>query len=264
MAFALLIIGIVAGLLSGLLGIGGGIVIVPAMTALLVAGGHPLEAALSTALVTSLAAVLFNSLVACVGHARRGQLDLGRLRWLLAGAALGAFVAAQAMFSCDSPTMAYPVAASQMLIAILLWMRRPVMTALPRSAGMDGTYGVFTGVMSALAGTGGGAYVAAYLLHRGAATSFARIAAAGTAAGAAIGAGGMLGYAVSCLRAGTALSAKAALLPPEALGLLMLGGLAATPWGVRWSARCRGRLPRIALGVAVACSALRLVTMTPS
>jgi uncharacterized membrane protein YfcA len=259
MAFALLFIGLAAGLLSGLLGIGGGIIIVPAMTAILVASGHALDEALRSSLVTSLAVVLFNSLVASVSHALRGHLQLRRIRWLLAGAALMSFVTSQLMFSCSSPAVAYAVATSQMLIACMLWVRRPFMSSLPRSAGMDVTYGGFTGMVSALAGTGGGAYVAAYLLHRDGTTPFMRVAAAGAAAGAMIGAGAMLGYMASLLYQGSRLGSKVALLPPDMLGILLVGGLMATPLGVRWSARCRGPLPRVALGLAVACSAARLM-----
>jgi uncharacterized membrane protein YfcA len=259
MAIALLLIGVAAGLLSGLLGIGGGIVIVPAMTALLVASGHALDEALKTALITSLAAVLFNSLVASVGHALRGHLQLYRIRWLLVGAGVASFITAQLMFSCDSPIVAYAVASSQMLIACLLWVRRPFMKGLPRNAGMDAGYGGFTGMVSALAGTGGGAYVAAYLLQRDATMPFGRVAAAGAAAGAMIGAGAMVGYAASLLRAGTGLSAKVAMLPPDALGIMLVGGLMATPLGVRWSARCQNSVARAALGAAVAFSAVRLV-----
>jgi uncharacterized membrane protein YfcA len=262
MAIGFLFIGMAAGLLSGLLGIGGGIVIVPAMTALLVAGGQPLEAALSTALVTSLAAVLFNSLVASVGHALRGQLDVWPIRWLLVGAGAASCAVAQLLFAYHPPAVAQAVAVSQLLVAALLCIRRPMMAGLPRSAGMDAAYGAFAGAASALAGTGGAAYVAAYLLHRDAATPFRRVAAAGTAIGAMIGFGAMVGYAAAYLRLGKALSAKMSLLPPDTLGILLVGGLIAAPIGVRWSVHCRGRLPRLLLGAAVAVSAVRLLTLS--
>jgi uncharacterized membrane protein YfcA len=262
MVFAFLFIGMVAGLLSGLLGIGGGIVIVPAMTALLVAGGQPLQAALSTALVTSLAAVLFNSLVASVGHALRGQLHVWPIRWLLVGAGAASCAMAQILFAYQPPAVAQAVAVSQLLVAALLCIRRPMMAGLPRSVGMDAAYGAFAGAASALAGTGGAGYVAAYLLHRDASTPFRRVAAAGTAIGAMIGAGAMVGYAAAHLRLGKALSAQVAMLPPDTLGILLVGGLIAAPLGVRWSVHCRGRLPRLLLGAAVAVSAVRLLTLS--
>lgn len=76
---ALLAIGVVAGLVSGLLGIGGGLVVVPLLTRWL---GFPLKRALGT----SLAAVVGLVVPATIVHAALGNID-----WAIAGAlAIGA------------------------------------------------------------------------------------------------------------------------------------------------------------------------------
>lgn len=75
--------GVGAGLLAGLLGIGGGIVVVPVVYYGLVFGAHvPADQAAHVAVATSLAAILPAALVSSVAHWRAGNTDLDFLyRW---------------------------------------------------------------------------------------------------------------------------------------------------------------------------------------
>ncbi len=69
-----------AGLLAGLIGIGGGVVIVPAIYyASIAAGVSPNEAA-HVAVATSLAAIVPASLVSFIRHLKAGHADLAFLR----------------------------------------------------------------------------------------------------------------------------------------------------------------------------------------
>jgi uncharacterized membrane protein YfcA len=65
---ALVGIGLAAGFLSGVLGVGGGIVIVPLLVAIV---AYPPK----TAMATSLAAILFTSIAAAASHAQAGNVD---------------------------------------------------------------------------------------------------------------------------------------------------------------------------------------------
>lgn len=65
---ALVGIGLVAGFFSGVLGVGGGIVIVPLLVALVAYSPKP-------AMATSLAAILFTSVAAAASHAQAGNVD---------------------------------------------------------------------------------------------------------------------------------------------------------------------------------------------
>ena len=62
------LIGVVVGLLSGLLGIGGGIVLVPILHAVLIAKGFPADTAFHMALATSMACIVFISLSSILAH----------------------------------------------------------------------------------------------------------------------------------------------------------------------------------------------------
>jgi uncharacterized protein len=76
------LVGLAAGGMTGLLGVGGGFVVVPA---LVLAVGLPM----GEAVATSLAVIVANSLVAFAGYAYRGDVDLRLMLALAAGASVG-------------------------------------------------------------------------------------------------------------------------------------------------------------------------------
>jgi uncharacterized protein len=90
---ALATMGLVAGFASGLLGIGGGIVMVPVMSGLL---GMPLKRALGTSLVI----IAFMVIPGTIVHAALGHIDWAIFLWLsigvIPGAAIGSRWAVQA------------------------------------------------------------------------------------------------------------------------------------------------------------------------
>jgi len=79
---ALVAAGLAAGGLTGLLGVGGGFVIVPA---LVLALGMPMREAVGTSLLV----IVANALAALPGYALRGDIDLGLVLVLSAGAVAG-------------------------------------------------------------------------------------------------------------------------------------------------------------------------------
>lgn len=93
MAAALLLTGIFAGLLAGLLGVGGGIVIVPVLFILFSYMKVPADFIMHMAVATSLMTIIPISLLSARSHHRRGAVDFVILRewgpFILAGAALG-------------------------------------------------------------------------------------------------------------------------------------------------------------------------------
>jgi uncharacterized membrane protein YfcA len=83
-ALSLICIGLVsgagAGLLAGLVGIGGGIVIIPVTYYGLLAGGFSANEAAHVAIATSLAAILPAAVASTIGHWRAGNTDFAFLR----------------------------------------------------------------------------------------------------------------------------------------------------------------------------------------
>jgi len=85
--------GTCAGVLAGLIGIGGGIVVVPAVYYGLVASGFSADEAAHVAVATSLAAIMPAAFVSFLGHWRAGNTDVGFLREWGPGIAAGVVVA---------------------------------------------------------------------------------------------------------------------------------------------------------------------------
>jgi uncharacterized membrane protein YfcA len=85
--------GACAGALAGLIGIGGGIVVVPVVYYGLVSSGIPADEAAHVAISTSLAAIMPAALVSFYGHWRAGNSDVGFLREWGPGIAIGVMAA---------------------------------------------------------------------------------------------------------------------------------------------------------------------------
>jgi uncharacterized membrane protein YfcA len=90
--------GALGGLLAGLLGVGGGIVIVPVLDLALVAAGVDPTVAMHVAVGTSMATIVPTSISSSRSHARRGSVDLEVVRrWslpIVLGALAGSLLAA--------------------------------------------------------------------------------------------------------------------------------------------------------------------------
>jgi uncharacterized membrane protein YfcA len=90
----MLVVGLGAGVLSGMFGIGGGIVIVPVLVVL----GFELQSAVGTSLAALLMPV---GIFAAISYYRAGKLKIGIALWVALGLAVGATFAAQVAVGLD-------------------------------------------------------------------------------------------------------------------------------------------------------------------
>lgn len=104
-------VGLVAGVVSGLLGIGGGLVMVPALAGWL---GMPLKRALGTSLLAIVAIVVPGTVV----HAALGHLDLGIVASLTAGAVPGAWIGAGIALGARDRTLRLAVGGFLLVVAL--------------------------------------------------------------------------------------------------------------------------------------------------
>lgn len=165
---ALVLTGAVAGLLAGLLGIGGGAVIVPALLLIYAHMGAEQGVIAHQAVATSLASVVATGATSAWVHHRRGAVDwplfLRLVPGLLVGAWCGAYAAGwmpgdvlQRLFG-----LFLLFSSARMLIGAPPATPRP----LPGAAGLAG-FGTLVGALSALLGIGGGILVVPFLARRG-------------------------------------------------------------------------------------------------
>lgn len=188
--------GACTGFLSGLLGIGGGMIMVPFVDALLRQQGLDAEHSLRMAIATSLATILFTSLSSMRAHHRRGGVrwDVAKqlLPGILLGSALGAYWASQLqtrwLLAWFAAFLLF--SATQMLIE-----RKPKASrGLPSQGGLT-LVGSLIGGLSSVVGAGGAFMTVPFLTW----CSLAPAVAIGTSAasGFPIAAAGTLGYIYS-------------------------------------------------------------------
>lgn len=153
----LLAMGAGGGFAAGLLGIGGGMVLVPFITMIFTSHGFPPEHIVHMAIATSLATILFTSVSSVRAHHKHGAVNWRIVAMLAPGIVVGAWVgpwiAKQMNTTVLSVFFGIFVAASatQMLAG-----KKPAGSReLPGTAGMFAAGGVI-GVIAGLVGAGGG------------------------------------------------------------------------------------------------------------
>ncbi|GHD52702.1 sulfite exporter TauE/SafE family protein [Mycetocola manganoxydans] len=157
----LVLIGLAAGFLSGLFGVGGGILIVPALM-LLVSADQRMAAG------TSLAAIVPMSIVGVISYAVGGSVDWIAAALLAAGAIVGAQLGSHLLDRLPRRALRWAFIAFLVVVIVSLFVVIPSRDAtIAITAGtVVGlvALGLLTGVLSGLLGIGGGAVVVPMLI----------------------------------------------------------------------------------------------------
>jgi uncharacterized membrane protein YfcA len=152
----LALIGTCTGFLAGLLGIGGGMIMVPFVTLILTAHDYPADYTVKAAVATSLATICFTSISSVRAHNRRGAVLWHVVKVLAPGILVGSLLGAQVAVALPGKLLGILFAIFVAFSATQMFMERkpkPSRT-LP---GPAATFGVGTviGGLSALVGAGG-------------------------------------------------------------------------------------------------------------
>lgn len=154
-----------AGLLAGLLGVGGGLIIVPILLVLFAHLGYPAQWLTQLAVGTSLATIVATGISSTLAHHRQGAVDWLLLqRWWI-GICLGAVAGAYLATCIDSEWLKKIIGGFALLVsAQLFWQWRPAGAGvLANGFKLNAIAGVIGGV-SSLIGIGGGSLTVPYLL----------------------------------------------------------------------------------------------------
>ncbi|HKA42663.1 MAG TPA: sulfite exporter TauE/SafE family protein [Burkholderiales bacterium] len=252
-----LIAGLLAGFLAGLLGIGGGLVLVPVLIALFTMQDFPPGAIMPLALGTSLATIVFTSVASTCAHHAKGAVDWRTLRHMTPGIIAGA-LGCTAIAACLSPTVLKIIFASYSGLAatqLVCNIDPPASRQLPGPAGLAAVGGVVGGI-SVLAGVGGAITSIPFLIW---CNVPARVA-IGTASaiGFPIAVAGSLGYIGYGLAAEVpSLSLGFVHLP--ALGTIAVATVLTAPLGARASHRLPVPFLKRALAAVLYATTLRLL-----
>jgi uncharacterized membrane protein YfcA len=179
LAAAMLGAGIFAGVLAGLLGVGGGIVIVPVLEWVFELLGVPADIRMHLAVGTSLAIIIPTSISSARAHNKRGAVDVDIARrwspYIVLGTVIGIVIASRVQGTVL--TGVFGVVALLVAIKMMLPLDgRILATEVPRGA-LPATIPTTIGAISTMMGIGGGALTVVTLtlmnqpIHRAVGTS---------------------------------------------------------------------------------------------
>lgn len=161
-----LVLGLVAGVLAGLFGIGGGLVIVPVLAFVFKGQGYPPDTILLMAVATSLATIVLTAISSVLAHHRLGAVIWAKV-WrlspmIMVGSALGAVVAKQ----LPADMLRWVLIVFLVYVGIQMAFQfkpKPGLTTQP--LWLDGIAATVIGLMSAIVGIGGGTLTVPYLVY---------------------------------------------------------------------------------------------------
>lgn len=218
MLLAALAAGAFGGLIAGLLGVGGGIVIVPVLDAALHLAGVDPSIALKVAVATSMATIVPTAISSSRSHARRDAIDFELIRrWsipIVVGALAGALLASRV----DDSVLAAVFGVITLLVAIKMLL--PIDGLVLRPQVPHGPAGALIpaaiGGVSAMMGIGGGTL------------SVPAMTLCGQPVHRAVGTAALLGLWISVpATVGYLVASPEAAMPPLTLGYVSLIGVAA-------------------------------------
>ena len=158
-------VGAIAGILAGLLGIGGGLVIVPMLVYVFALNNIPPELTMHLALATSMASIMFTSISSFMAHHKRGAVRWNVVKRIVFGILTGTFLGscfASAM-STNFLKLFFVIFLYFVSLQLLLNKKPKGGRDLPGKAGMFGV-GNGIGVVSSLVGIGGGTLSVPFML----------------------------------------------------------------------------------------------------
>jgi len=218
LAAAVILAGIVTGILAGLFGIGGGAVIVPALYEVFRILGVPEGVRMQLCIGTSLAIIVPTTIRSYLAHRERGEGNREVVRAWALPAVIG--VAAGALLAAFAPSIVFKIAFVVIIsfIAIKLLFGREswrLADQLPGRSAMT-FYGFLVGLASSLLGISGGSVSNTILMLYG--RPIHNTVAISAGLGVPIAIAGTVGYALAGLR-------YQALLPPLSIGFVSIIGV---------------------------------------
>jgi uncharacterized membrane protein YfcA len=247
--------GALVGFLAGLLGIGGGMTLVPVLSALYVAQSLSADHTVHMALATAMASIVFTSSASVREHHRHGAVDWQVVQRMVPGMLLGALLSTVASGWIPQRTLALTFAVIVYAGAVQIFIgRKP-----SAHASMPGPVPVFAvgtviGVISGLVSAGGTFLTVPFMLFCGVRMHTA--IGTGAAIGIPVAVIGTLGYIISGWRVAGLPAYTLGFVYLPALALLVAGSVITAPMG----ARAAHKLPVDTLRRVFACLLFVLAT----
>lgn len=259
--FAYLLTGAIAGLMAGLLGIGGGLVIVPALAFVFASQGFSDATLMHYAVGTSLATIVLTSVSSLRAHHLRGNVLWPAFRNLTPGILLGALAGAWLARHVSSPGLALFFGVFEVLVALqLLTGRQPAAhRSLPGGGGLTAAGGVIGGV-SSLLGIGGGTLTVPFLLWNG--VDIRKAVGTAAACGLPIAAAGATGFVISGLALGSEQHWSSGFIYWPAVAGIVLASVPLAPLGARLAHILPRHVLQVVFAMVLALVGVKMITST--
>lgn len=178
-AVMMLVIGAFAGVIAGLLGVGGGIILVPAFFYTFTSLGYGGPNVMQICLATSLATIVVTSTRSVHSHNRKGAVDWGVLRLWSPGIVVGALAGVEVAARLDSSVLQGLFGVLGIAIGLYMAFGRPDwrLAETPPGGLGGGLLSAAVGLFSVLLGIGGGSIggptlmLSGFSVHRAVATA---------------------------------------------------------------------------------------------
>ena len=162
--FAYSLLGMAAGVLAGLLGVGGGLLIVPVLIGLFSAQGFEYALLVHAAVGTSLATIIATAVSSTWAHHRHAAVNWIIVRQLALGLLVGAFTGAWVADLMNTKMLQTVFGVFAIAVSLQLFFRAKAISEkkLPGMLGMNLT-GMIIGTVSGVVGIGGGSMTVPFL-----------------------------------------------------------------------------------------------------
>lgn len=210
------ILGSIAGVLAGLLGVGGGIVIVPMLSIAFTMQHFPHDVIMHLALGTSMASIIFTSISSAVAHNRREAVLWNIVKIITPSILVGTFLGS--FFASKIPTQYLQLFFALFLLFVSFQMflgKTPKASrTMPKALGVS-FFGSIIGIISSLVGIGGGTLSVPFMVFHN--IEMRKAIGTSSAIGIPIAVAGAAGYLVNGLSSPS--------LPEYSLGYIYLPAL---------------------------------------
>jgi hypothetical protein len=233
---AYLLLGLFAGVIAGLLGVGGGLVIVPILAWLYHLQGFDSVHLLQLAVGTSLATIVFTSLSSSLAHHRRGAVDWPVMVQLSLGIVAGAWFGGTLAVWLGGALLGVAFGVFELMVAaqMAFGFRPSVHRAAPGKT-RNAIAGLLIGLLSALLGIGGGTLSVPWLVWHN--IDMRRAVATSAACGFPIALVGALGFVAAGWQRADLPAGSTGFVYWPAVAMISLASVAAAPFGARLAHR---------------------------
>ena len=223
--------GLFTGLLSGLLGVGGGLIMVPVLSFIFAHLGFPAEFIMHMALGTSLAVIMVTSIASSRAHHSHKNVDWMILKNITFGIILGTFFGSLVAAKFDASLLKGLFTIYVFLVALQIlsdYAPNPV-RILPARPALN-CVGIIIGWVSSFVGIGGGTLSVPFLIYCN--VDAKRAIGTSSAIGLPIAIAGTLGYMVSGLHVANLPGHSIGFIYLPAFIIIALASLISAPFGV--------------------------------